>query len=344
MARARKLEPAVMKIVSATAALPPLQQSSFTFDVSQMVSILNRRFYRQGLQWVVGGIKFTASGFKGPVYTTKLPSTWTMSNAWHKGFASWQRMNDRALEGAESVRPKFLDFKIYANAAHHLAGFDANMKPVCTPGDPALTPPLEEATMGEWESSKIAQPVTGPAVADPGEVFEREIIATGANYPGIGFSGLNAVSLIEGYANSRRLPDVLDPNTPDDAQDTDGATPENWIGSLFNEGTQQSSELIGVLTNENNLAPYPFENDGVNLDTMYPGGENQLSGMEIHDISHVTSTTIGATTRIPGGVFPCGLIQMLVDNTEDTDGYLLLEISLVPGPHRGYLAEPMQDM
>ena len=156
---------------------------------------------------------------------------------------------------------------------------------------------------------------------------------------------MNAVSLIEGYAASRGLPDVLDPNTPDDAADADGATPENFLSALFNEGTQQDDQVISDMIAENNLAPYPFENDGINTDTMYPGGANQMSGLEWHDF--VTIFEANATNGIgiqtlKGGNFPCGL--MAIDWTPDSAANLIIQIDLVPGNHRGYLCEPMTEM
>jgi hypothetical protein len=38
-------------------------------------------------------------------------------------------MNREALAETESVAPKFLDFKVYADADHHEAGFAANLLP-----------------------------------------------------------------------------------------------------------------------------------------------------------------------------------------------------------------------
>ena len=268
----KKVEPAVTTLTFAIPTGSSGNESSY-IDLSQCASLVNRRFYRQGINWAVSGIKILTQSFAGQVYVYKLPETWIMSNAWEKGFRSWQRMNDEALEEAPSVRPRFMDFKIYADHAHHDIGFAANLKPLAGAG---------AATPGEWESSKLLIPLTGPSATDPGQVTEREIIATGANYPGVSTeTGLNAVSLIEGYANSRGLPNILDPNVPDDAADADGGTPENWISALTNVGTQQVDETLGVLTDENNISPYPFENDGVNVDTMYPGGANQLAGSSL---------------------------------------------------------------
>ena len=174
----------------------------------------------------------------------------------------------------------------------------------------------------------------------------REIVAVGDSYTNASAAtGFNAVSLIDGYAASRALPDIADPNTPDDAASADGSTPVNWMSALFNEGTQQTDDVLDDMITENTVAPYPFENDGVNLDTMYPGGANQLGGLQIHDTSLFTGTTVGGETHIPGGMFPCGLIELLIGinaDTVNTGG--TLQIELVPGDHRGYLCEPMTEM
>ena len=335
--RMSKIEPAQLTLTFATATIPVGPTVSNYIDLSQVASLVNRRFYRQGINWAVAGFKFiTPAGFAGQISVNKLPNTWVMSNAWEKGFRSWQRMNNEALEEAESVRPRFLDFKIFADVTHHALGIGANLLPVSVndhiTGDTALA--------GEWESSKFRIPI-GPT--QPGVTTDVEVIATGASYPGAGASGKNAVSLIEGYAASRGLPDVLDPNTPDDSADADGVTPENWLSALFNQGTEQIEEVLTDMITENNLAPYPFENDGVSTDTQYPGGANQLIGLQIHSIENVTGTTIGGTTRIKGGNFPCGLINIDATNIGSTAN-IVIEIDLVPGSHRGYLCEPMTEM
>lgn len=307
--------------------------TSNTIDLSQVASLVNRRFYRQGINWAVAGFKvISPAGATGEISIAKLPNTWVMSNAWEKSFRAWQKMNNEALSEADSVRPKFLDFKIYADAAHHTAGFGANLLPNAAAG---------AFTAGEWFPSKYVIPVA--AGATEGAVNEFEVVATGANYPGVGASGLNAISMIEGYANSRGLPYSEDPNVPDDAADADNNTPENWMSALFNDGTQQTDEVLDTMINQNNQAPYPFENDGVHIDTMYPGGENQGSGLQVHDIEFVTGTTIGGTTRLKGGNFPCGLVRIESTNFSEATQAILL-VDLIPGNHRGYLCEPMTEM
>lgn len=336
-----KIQPAVMKMHFAFTAGTANQVQHI--DISQCASLLNRRFYRQGLNWAVAGFKLTTTGTTGLISIHKLPNTWVMSNAWEKGFRLWQKMNKAALAETQSVAPKFMDFKIYANKDHHSAGSRVNLLP-SSAGTLANSLP-QRATAGEWEYSKYVIPDTTDGAV--GGIENREIIAVGANYPP-GGAALGAVSLIEGYAASRGLPNIEDPNTPNDFMDVSGSSPENWMVALFNDGVQQDAQVLSDMI-ENNIAPYPFENADPSItDTMYPGGANQLSSLEIHDQEYVTGTTVGGTTRLQGGNFPCGLIEIATSNFpvdgQGNPSQLLLEVTLVPGSHRGYLAESMTEM
>ena len=330
MSKRNKIEPAVLTFTLAT---PTTVAGTHYVDLSQIASLVNRRFYRQGINWAVAGFKFSSTR-AGKVNVYKLPNTWVMSNAWEKSFRAWQRMNNEALAEAESVRPKFLDFKVYADAAHHSVGFGANLLPFDSAGNQANT--------GEWESSKVVIPKTDGT----DNATNRELIATGPSFPGNSVAtGFDAVSLIEGYASSRGLPNVLDPNAPDDAASVTGNFPENWMAAMFNTGTDRDEQVIDDMITENNLAPYPFENDGVNLDTMYPGGANNMPALEWHDIVQLYSSS--GTTQIgiqhgKGGTFPCGLIAF--NWTPEEAANLVIQIDLMPGNHRGYLCEPMTEM
>jgi len=331
-----KIEPSVQTMTFQNDIIvPPGGVANYYIDLSQSASVINRRFYRQGINWAVAGFKFLG-GSTGTVVIQmgKLPNTWVLSNAWEKSFRTWTRMNNEALAESPSVRPRFLDFKIYADDQHHTAGFGGNLLPS------GFAP-------GEWEPSKFVIPDT--TLGAVGGVQEREVVGTGTNYPGAGASGLNAISMIEGYAASRGLPNILDPNAPADAGDADGVSPENWMSAVFNEGTQQVDDVLDDMISDNNVAPYPFENGpivggGTYADTQYPNGANQGPNLQIHDIEFVTTSTIGATTRMKGGNFPCGLVKITVVNggTEPFEPTLLVD--LIPGTHRGYLCEPMTEM
>ncbi len=341
--RSKKIEPAVQTMIFNAPAVSAGTAAHY-IDLSQCASIVNRRFYRQGINWAVAGIRIFSPTFAGQVMISKLPETWTMSNAWEKSFRTWQEMNNKALEDTESIRPKFMDFKIYADDAHHHVGFAGNLLPVST-----SIPPVA-ATPGEWESSKVAIP-TSPST---GVTTDFELIATGSSFQGASpVTLLDAVSLIEGYAASRGLPYTPDPNVPDDAEDVGPtATPENWMGALSTEGNEQDKDVLDRMVGtdaENNQAPYPFENGrdpagGFFTDTQYPGGANQLSGLQVHSFELLTPTTIGGQTHVKGGMFPCGLIKIEAQPDAGTVPILLIQVDLVPGHHRGYLCEPMTEM
>jgi len=336
--RMNKIEPAVQTL---TFAVPSSAIGTSSYiDLSQVASLVNRRFYRQGINWAVAGFKFIGTA-PGVIQISKLPNTWVMSNAWEKSFRVWQRMNNEALEENESVRPRFLDFKIYADNGHHVAGTTANLLPMAGFNAPM---PGAQFQAGEWEMSKIVVPSAVNAAAATS--FSRELIAVGPSYQGVGASGFDSVSLIEGYAASRGLPNIADPNTPDDMVDSTGLAAENWMTAVFSEGTDSTDIILDDMAGENDIAPYPFENGanpagGVFGDTMYPNGANQVPYLQTHDYEFVTGTTIGGTTRLKGGNFPCGLIR--IDVTADISA-IQLQIDLVPGNHRGYLCEPMTEM
>jgi hypothetical protein len=100
---------------------------------------------------------------------------------------------------------------------------------------------------------------------------------------------------------------------------------------MFDVG-DNNTDVLANATGKNNDLPY---------DQMsYPGGDSNFPGLEVHGFEVVTGTTIGNKTTIPGGEFPCGLIELAIKSEEVP----LFRINLVPGNHRGYLAEPMTEM
>lgn len=325
-----KIQPAELKL-SFT-----VKESGINYlDISQAASLINRRFYRQGLNWAVSHFTFykntpTELGSAG-VSVAKLPSSWVFSNAWEKGFRAWQKMIKESIEDTDqqSLKGKFLDFKIYANETHHTNGFAKNLLPTDIQGN---TP-----TAGEWIPAVIEVPVTSAGTTDPGQTAEFEIMALGPNYGSAGTK--NVVSLINGYANSRALPLIGDPNVPTDHSDANGVTPENWLAAIFNQGTNQDSGVLEDISSYDQ-PPYPFEGDGNNVDTMYPGGQTQLPDMRIVGASFFNAGTNANKVTIEGDTFPCGLVEI----NNSTSGSLQMIVHLVPGNHRGYLAESMTEM
>jgi len=317
------MEPAVQTLVFGVPS-----GTSF-IDLSQVASIVNRRFYRQGINWSVAGFKFIGINSAGVIQISKLPNTWTLSNSWTKSFKAWQRMINDATAEAPSIKGKFLDFKIFADADHHQAGFAQNLLPYAGFSAPL---PGAQFVAGEWTPSHYEI----PGVLGSTGVVTFDLIAVGANNPGVSpATGNDAKSMIQGYADSRALPYAEDPATPADAD-------VNWMAALFNDGSRQTTEVLAELETAGDEAPYPYEGDGTHTDTMYPGGETNVPHLQTHDYEFVTGSTVGGTTRLKGGNFPCGLIRIDVTSTEVTTYQLIVD--LVPGYHRGYHCESMLEM
>ncbi len=314
--KSNKIEPAVMTV----AMQLPVGAASSTVDLSQVASLLNRRFYRQGLNWAVAGFKIVTQGATtGGVTVSKLPNTWVTSNAWEKAFRAWNKQQMDAIEeaGAESAVARFRDFKVHADVDHVTAGFAGNLLPIDLAGAPYAA--------GEWESSNIVIPnnqldASGSRV-DPIELKLHMV--------GINANGATSRGIIEGYADSRAYPQSPDPVSPDIAN------ANNWMRDMFNVGND-NEEITGNATDKNDDLPYPQDD--------YPGGDTQLPGLENHSFEFITPTTIGGTTRIKGGNFPCGLIRIDAQNSGQTTSNIVIQIDLVPGTHRGYLCEPMTEM
>jgi len=317
-----KIQPAEMTLLTATTTVNAGASAEFTLDLSQCASLLNRRFYRQGLNWAVGGFKIiTQSGVSGNVSVSKLPNTWVTSNAWEKAFRAWNKQQMEAVDdaGAESAVARFRDFKVFADVQHVTDGIANNLLPF----DGSRPIALPFAT-GEWEASQIVLPNTvsdGTSLIEPGERLLHMV--------GINVNGTTSRGIIEGYADSRAYPQSPDPVSP--AVDSS----QNWLARMFDDGND-IGDVLENATDRNDNLPYPQVD--------YPGGSVQAPSLMLHDLNGITGTTIGGITRLKGGNFPCGLIRVAFDNTGQTSGNLTLLVDLVPGNHRGYLCEPMTEM
>ncbi len=315
--RKSKIQPAVLTM---TFASSESGASTEFIDLSQVASIMNRRFYRQGINWAVAGFKF--SSLKGgTVNVSKLPNTWVMSNAWEKGFRAWQRQQRETLEDGtqESVKAKFNDFKIYADGDHLSSGVAGNLMPVSIDVGAAASVALP----GEWEPSQLVIPNYGA----PGVNYEPYLMGVGADVPGVG----GAVSLIAAYQNSRGVPQSPDPAVPVGVTNAD-----NIYRAMFDVG-DNNQEVLDNVIGKNDELPYVQDD--------YPGGATQLVGLEWHDFAQIyntsATTNVGITT-MKGGNFPCGLIR--IDWTPESAANLVIQIDLILGNHRGYLCEPMTEM
>ena len=301
------IEPSVQTLTFITPSTTAGNTGQHTIDLSQVASLINRRFYRQGINWAVAGFKiFTAA--PGAVSIHKLQNTWVTANAWQKAFSKWNKQQMDAVKemGAESAVAKFRDFKIHMDATHVTAGFGANLLPTDSTGAAIL--------LGEWEASQVVIPNDGA----PGVTNEYFVQMNGA-------STAAAKSIIGGYVFSRSYPQSPDPVSP--------AVETSWLNRMFDVG-DENDDVLDNATDRNDELPYD--------QTQYPGSAGNFTGLQIHDQSSITATTIGGTTRLKGGNFPCGLVRIQHQPLESSN--LVIQVDLIPGSHRGYLCEPMTEM
>ena len=317
----KKMEPAVMTVsLNTGATIAPGAQGTTYADLSQIASLINRRFYRQGINWAVAGMKIICpQNISGTVLISKVPNTWVAFQAYKKAFEAWNRQQMEALEesGGTSAAARFRDFKIHADVGHVTAGFAANMLPLDTQN------PAQPYADGEWDASQIVIP-HGTGVG--GTTVERFLHMVGVN-----FNASASRGIIEGYADSRAYPQSPDPVSPDLDNNN------NWMSKMFDDG-ETFSDVLDNATDHNDNLPYPQVN--------YPGGETQAPTLEVHDFVTISQTTIGGQTRVKGGSFPCGLIRFdwLPSATNSDSANIAVQLELVPGTHRGYLCEKMLEV
>jgi hypothetical protein len=304
--KGKKLQPAPTRLAF---VLPSDTVNGYHYiDLSQVASIVNRRAYRQGINWAVAGITVVSGGTTSGAVTNimKLPNTWVCSGAWEKSMRAWLRQQNEALANLDNVEPaKYRDFKVYFDANHATAGIGANLIPWAEGG---------QFLPGEWQQSTIVVPNDGAV----GVTSEYSLHMTGTDTP-------TSKAMIKAYANSRNTPHSPDPVAP---------TPLNnsYFNTMFDVG-DNNDEVILNATDKNDDLPYDRDD--------YPGETANGYGGELVYSLVFTTTTIGAKQHSIGATFPCGLIKLQMSGyVGSTNVY----VDLVPGDHRGYLCEPMTEM
>lgn len=300
-----KIQPSVLNIRFEFSQGDPTTQY---IDISQCASLVNRRFYRQGLSWAVAGFTvYAQTGTVGSLTIGKLPQTWMCSNSWHKIFAAWQKQQREALKdaGGQSTKATWNDFKIHMNAEHVANGFAANEVPV----DFLKVPYIK----GEWDPSQIVIPNEGGVIGNTQEFF---LHMAGQDIP-------TSFGMISNYSVSRAFPQSPDP--------VESNPQTGLLSEMFNVG-MDDVEVVENATDRNDELPYPQAN--------YPGGGLQAPTIEMLHQTFIDASTFHRVRQLSGASIPCGLLEIKAS----FDGPCELWIHLVPGPSRGYLTQPMQDM
>lgn len=283
-------------------------ETSHYIDLARDLSAINRRLMRQGRAYHVKRISIVSSNTipapgqnAGRVTIGTAPDSWTVRNAWKRGFESWKMMHFDASKAAfGTLAGKYSDFKVNLSD-------DFRSATKLTPKDNGGN----NLTLGEWNYATLVSP-DGTTSADS---FEVHLLGDHNGSAG----AWTSVGLVKSYGASRQTVDNGQPYTPSTASD-------DPLVNLFDDGTV-FDEVIQLQEDENDDPPY--SRDG------YAGGSSNHPKPIV-----VQQTTLGADGRASVGGFTaiCGLLEIEATSPVANDVYSVL-VELAPGNYRGIAAD-----
>lgn len=282
-------------------------------DLASDLSNINRRLYRQGMQYAVAGLTVTdevGATRDLEINVSTAGNTWIVHNAWKKGQALWMEMQKEVLDSNPSVAGKWRDFKV--RMTEQMAFVNTRR---------ALNGSMGPWPAGqEWSQSKFVvpqhdvDPATG--LVKPAEEWYASLIGPDdpASY---------VFSLVKAYEESRATVQSVAPNVP-------GTVPNSFYLKLQDDGSQDP-ELAAVIIDENDQPPYA---------DAYPGGGSFTVGESLTRVGRAVLNANAPTLQMPGFTSECGFVHISGKSTQGT-GNCRVQVHLVPGEYKGVLAVPM---
>ena len=296
----------------------PNTETSHYIDLARDLSAVNRRLYRQGRDYHVKritlvskntpNVTFTEGNVQvhgGRVTVGVLPDSWTVRNAWTRGFKTWNQMNKIASDQISGdISGTWADFKVFLTVDSR-AAFNAGnfLIPKDNGGN--------DVDLGEWRMSQLISP-DGTTSADP---FELHMLG---QHTSSGAGNYLSVGLVKSYAESRATVQSADPSVPNEASD-------DPLVNVFDHGTV-IDEVMDNLESQNDYPPYQQD--------IYPGETGNMPK------PLVVQQTCLAEGRATMGSFDaiCGLVEFETTSPIPNDVYSVL-VELAPGKYRGIKAE-----
>jgi len=281
-------------------------------DLAEGLSQVNRRAYRQGMEYAVGKVTFGYTHDPQAVMNVALfcataGNTWVVHNAWKKAYAYWiaQQRRARRLIG-QSAKPTWEDFKVYIDDAHR-AGNSLDVKA----GDGA------SVGAGEWDHSVLH------VEAEDHSIQEWYLHIIGGDI------GTTDRGLILNYQKSRATVQAEDPELPADYG-------SNMYADMADDLDDVAKEVASDMEDENDEPPYDHDD--------YPGSDTNSDAPWLQQFAMATSTlSVGV---VPGFVAQCGLVRLTLEarnpvGVATTAPTTLVQVHLVPGSYKGVMAAPM---
>ncbi len=296
-----KLQPAHRTLVYTIDA-----DGSYDIDLAKDLSAINRRLYRQGMQYYVSKVTlgFVPSQTVGYAqFSCKTAGdTWMVHNAWTKGYNLWRDQVNDAKDKLPSIEGKWADFKIFMNNASRTWDF---LNFTDSQGDAMGT--------GDWSYSKMFLDEDGDNTDD---FFLHMMGANDGSLPG---GTCNSASLLANYEDVLQIPQQA-PELPDNANIS-----LFTLMSKGGEGTELNNDLVDYMETDNDEPPYSTE--------LVPGAKTASGDPWVYREVSI-KTAQAPSVMIPGFAVPLGLLAVKTTSSTD-DNVIDLIIELVPGKYKG---------
>lgn len=274
-------------------------------DLAKDLSAVNRRLYRQGMQYYVTGVSFLRL-IPGVSAMSALTAgdTWVVHNAWTKGRALWLDQQRTASKAVGIPMGTWADFKVTLD--------DASSSAISTVSSDGGT-----IVPDEWNYSEL--------------VYELDGVEQSPIMNLIGPSNqTSVVGLIHEYSISRALVQDNDPDVPADASDS-------IYAKMALMGSDELSDiLIDDIESHNDSPPYD-QNEMVGGDTVADAPFLQDMATAFYEAGR--TTTSGFTAEC--GLLRLILGSFEPDGTTASDTPHLIQVHIAPGSYKGVMASPM---
>ncbi len=296
-------------------------------DTAKQLSKVNRRLYAQGRNYALQGLTFiwraTAVPAPNDIATLEVSvatagNTWVTQNAWVKGKALWNQMNDLVLEDNPSIQGKWADFKIRLSDQ-----MVSNRTLECRDGQGTLY------VDGEWGNSIFVMPQHDVILVGPGAGTPEPAVEVTACLVGADTAGIRCLTFAYQESRATVSPDM--PNVPAGMSDS-------FFNLLTDTGSQEP-ELADVIEDEANNPPYSIDH--------YPGTVGNAVDPVIVQYGAISSAEVDG--RVGGFIAPCGLIEITIKGfnaagvetpVADMPAVDIL-LHVAPGGYKGVASVPM---
>lgn len=323
MSRSRKIQPAQLDLYFKTDMNTSNDSRSY-IDTAKELSKVNRRLYEQGRMYAYQGLTFVWRQSAANVATIECTvrtagNTWIVQNAFVKGKALWDQMQDLVLDDNPSVAGKWHDYKINLwegqSTARQLDALDAS-------GTAYKAGEWNLATYVMPQHDTVLDPATGESTPLPALEFTAMLI---------GDDTTTKRSLVKAYEESRSTVQSPMPNAP-------AALAGSFFSLLTDTGSQEP-ELADVIVDENDTPPYDLDE--------YPGSATNAATPVAVAYAAISASEVDG--RIGPFIAPCGLIELDIKgygadgveiaSSEMPEIEILLHVA--PGMYKGTASVPM---